>query len=73
MGSSTGNMLVDNKKVLSHIFNIALLIATHCEDELTIRKNLANLQKYGDIPFKFHPVIRSEKPVFILLTGSRIS
>ena len=68
MGSSTGNMLVDNKKVLSHIFEHSpMLIATHCEDELTIRKNLAEFkQKYGeDIPFKFHPVIRSEEACFL--------
>ena len=68
MGSSTGNMLVDNKEVLSHIFEHSpMLIATHCEDELTIRKNLAEFKgKYGnDIPFKSHPVIRSEEACFL--------
>ena len=68
MGSSTGNMLVDNKEVLSHIFEHSpMLIATHCEDELTIRKNLAEFkEKYGnDIPFKSHPVIRSEEACFL--------
>ena len=68
MGSSTGNMLVDNKEVLSHIFEHSpILIATHCEDELTIRKNLAEFkEKYGnDIPFKSHPVIRSEEACFL--------
>ena len=50
MGSSTGNMLVDNKETLSQIFkNSSLLIATHCEDEQTIRKNIAFFKKkYGD-------------------------
>ena len=68
MGSSTGNMLVDNKMVLNHIFKHSpMLIATHCEDELTIRKNLAEFkEKYGnDIPFKSHPVIRSEEACFL--------
>ena len=68
MGSSTGNMLVDNKEVLSHIFEHSpMLIATHCEDELTIRKNLAEFkEKYGnDIPFESHPVIRSEEACFL--------
>ena len=46
MGSSTGNMLVDNKETLSQIFkNSSLLIATHCEDEKTIRKNTAYFKK----------------------------
>jgi dihydroorotase len=41
MGSSTGNMLVDNTSTLEHLFaNVPMLIATHCEDEATIRKNL---------------------------------
>ena len=50
MGSSTGNMLVDNREVLKQIFEHSpMLIATHCEDELTIKKNLAEFkQKYGD-------------------------
>ncbi len=68
MGSSTGNMLVDNKQILSGIFEHSpMLIATHCEDELTIRKNLADFkQEYGDdIPFKYHPVIRSEEACFL--------
>ncbi|RCL72488.1 MAG: dihydroorotase, partial [Flavobacteriales bacterium] len=42
MGSSTGNMLVDNEKTLAGLFsNVPMLIATHCEDELTVQKNLA--------------------------------
>ncbi|MBR9861385.1 dihydroorotase [bacterium] len=62
MGSSTGNMLVDNVDTLRDIFSRAeLLIATHCEDEETIRKNTENYkEKYGeDIPFEAHPLIRS--------------
>lgn len=62
MGSSTGNMLVDNAQTLDKIFSkVPMLIATHCEDEATVRENLAKAQEqYGeDIPFEQHPVIRS--------------
>jgi dihydroorotase len=62
MGSSTGNMLVDDRKVLDTLFaNCPLLIATHCEDEATIRGNAAVArEKYGDnIPVTEHPNIRS--------------
>lgn len=62
MGSSTGNMLVDNEKTLEHIFSKApILVATHCEDEATIRHNLAIYkEKYGDdITIDMHPLIRS--------------
>jgi dihydroorotase len=68
MGSSTGNMLVDNKHTLSQIFkNSSLLIATHCEDEQTIRKNTAIFkEKYGEnIPFELHPTIRSEEACYL--------
>jgi dihydroorotase len=68
MGSSTGNMLVDNSETLSQIFkNSPLLIATHCEDEATIRKNTALYKgKYGDnIPFELHPIIRSEEACYL--------
>jgi len=62
MGSSTGNMLVDNEKTLEEIFkNSPTLIATHCEDEATIRKNVeVYKQKYGDdILPEYHAEIRS--------------
>ena len=62
MGSSTGNMLVDNEKTLDNLFSkVPMLIATHCEDEATIRQNLADAKaQYGeDIPIGMHPVIRS--------------
>ena len=68
MGSSTGKMLVDNKQTLSQIFkNSSLLIATHCEDEQTIRKNTAIFKaKYGEnIPFEMHPIIRSEEACYL--------
>ncbi len=68
LGSSTGNMLVDNGKVLEKIFSSTkLLIAVHCEDEETIKKNLLKYtKKYGeDIPVKFHPVIRSEEACYL--------
>lgn len=61
MGSSTGNMLVDNKETLSRIFSeVPLLIATHCEDEATIQANKAYYKSlYGDeLPVKYHPLIR---------------
>lgn len=62
MGSSTGNMLVDNEKTLDNLFSkVPMLIATHCEDEATIRANLAVAKaQYGDdIPVEMHPIIRS--------------
>mgnify|MGYP001203240952 FL=1 len=68
MGSSTGNMLVDNSKTLSQIFkNSPLLIATHCEDEATVKKNTTTFtKKYGEeIPFEMHPLIRSEEACFL--------
>ena len=68
MGSSTGNMLVDEEEVLDNIFkNCPMLIATHCEDEATIRKNLKEAEeKYGDaIPIEMHPIIRSEEACYL--------
>ncbi len=62
MGSSTGNMLVDNRKTLEGLFSeCELLIATHCEDEETIQKNLAYYKaKYNsNIPISAHPLIRN--------------
>ena len=62
MGSSTGNMLVDNRKTLEGLFSrVPMLMATHCEDEATIRKNMeVYRQKYGeDVPVHFHPDIRN--------------
>ncbi|MDC1363268.1 dihydroorotase [Flavobacteriaceae bacterium] len=68
LGSSTGNMLVDNPKVLEEIFSKTdLLISTHCEDEATIKKNLEQaIAIYGDdIPMEMHPEIRSEQACYI--------
>lgn len=68
LGSSTGNMLVDDPKTLENIFSkTKLLISAHCEDEATIKKNLATYQaEYGDdIPMEFHPKIRSEEACFL--------
>ena len=67
MGSSTGNMLVDNEEVLSEIFrNTKLLVATHCEDEPTIIQNTAAFrEKYGEfVPISAHPKIRSTEACF---------
>jgi dihydroorotase len=68
MGSSTGNMLVDNKETLSRIFaEVPMLIATHCEDEATIQKNKAFYkEKYGDdLPVRFHPLIRDAEACYL--------
>ena len=68
LGSSTGNMLVDNPEILENIFSKTdLLIAVHCEDEQTIRANTkAFVSEYGDdIPIKFHPTIRSEEACYL--------
>ncbi len=67
MGSSTGNMLVDNRDTLETLFRESpLLIATHCEDEATIRENTNRIkEKYGENPpFSVHPVIRSEEACY---------
>ncbi|PIE86401.1 MAG: dihydroorotase [Bacteroidia bacterium] len=64
MGSSTGNMLVDNPQSLSALFEkCPLLIAVHCEDEAIIRKNTDKYKKeFGDsLPIAFHPRIRNNK------------
>jgi dihydroorotase len=64
MGSSTGNLLVDNEKILENFFSrFPALIATHCEDEPTIRKNTEDFKnKYGeDLPIQYHPLIRSRE------------
>jgi dihydroorotase len=68
LGSSTGNMLVDDKEVLKNIFSkVKLRIALHCEDESTIRANMQSaIEKYGDdIPMDQHPVIRSEEACYL--------
>lgn len=68
LGSSTGNMLVDDEKVLEKIFKESpVLIAAHCEDEETIQKNLQEcVERYGDdIPIELHPKIRSEEACYI--------
>ena len=68
MGSSTGDMLVDNEVALENIFSeCPILIATHCEEEATIKRNLAEFKAiYGDdIPVKFHPLIRSDEACYI--------
>ena len=68
MGSSTGNMLVDNESTLTNLFSqVPLLIATHCEDEATVRANSALYkEKYGeDIPIEAHPLIRSEEACYL--------
>lgn len=67
MGSSTGNLLVDNPKTLESIFSrFPSLIATHCEDEPTIRKNTAEFkERYGeDMSVKFHPLVRSDEACY---------
>ena len=68
LGSSTGNMLVDDEEVLERIFkSTELVISAHCEDEETIRTNLSRYkEQYGDdIPVRFHPEIRSAEACYL--------
>ncbi|RTE54461.1 dihydroorotase [Arenibacter aquaticus] len=68
LGSSTGNMLVDNEEVIEKIFrNTEMVISAHCEDEATIRANMAAYkERYGDdIPINCHPMIRSEEACYL--------
>lgn len=68
LGSSTGNMLVDDEAVLKKIFSSTnLLIAAHCEDEKTIQDNLKKyIKTFGeDIPVALHPQIRSAEACYI--------
>lgn len=68
MGSSTGNMLVDKQETLEKIFSeVPMLIATHCEDEGTIKANTAAYkEKYGeDADVKYHPEIRNEEACYL--------
>ncbi len=68
LGSSTGNMLVDNEDVIEKIFsNTQMVISAHCEDEATIKNNMAAFKEtYGDdIPMNAHPLIRSAKACYI--------
>lgn len=68
LGSSTGNMLVDDPKILEKIFTSTdLLISVHCEDEATIKQNTQkHIEKYGDdIPMHCHPIIRSAEACYL--------
>ncbi len=66
MGSSTGNMLVDNEKTLENLFsNCELLIATHCEDEATVRHNTELYKNLGkEITAAYHPIIRNHEACY---------
>lgn len=68
LGSSTGNMLVDDWNALETIFKESpVIISAHCEDEETIKKSTAKfIDKFGDdIPIEYHPIIRSEDACYI--------
>jgi dihydroorotase len=68
LGSSTGNMLVDDEEVIEKIFrSTEMVISAHCEDESTIKRNLAEyINKYGDdIPIEYHHLIRSEEACYL--------
>jgi dihydroorotase len=68
MGSSTGNMLVDNRKTLEGLFSeVPMLMATHCEDEGTIRKNMEHYRAiHGEnIPIELHPIIRNVEGCYL--------
>jgi len=67
MGSSTGNMLVDNKKTLEHIFkNVDAIIVTHCENDVMIKEKQAKvIEEYGeDLPSYFHAIIRNDEACY---------
>ena len=67
MGSSTGNMLVDNESTLEKIFaEVDMLIATHCENEAVIKQNIAHYtSKFGEnLDISFHPKIRSAEACY---------
>ncbi|HAM11330.1 MAG: dihydroorotase [Bacteroidetes bacterium GWF2_41_9] len=67
MGSSTGNMLVDNEKALRDLFKRAhMIVSAHCEDETIVRRNSESFrQKYGEnVPVHLHPLIRSREACF---------
>ena len=67
MGSSTGNMLVDNEETLNRVFaEIPLLIVTHCEDETIIQQNISHYKKLlgEDIPVQYHPLIRNAEACY---------
>ncbi len=68
MGSSTGNMLVDNPKTLERLFaESPMLIAAHCEDEATIKSNMDHYKQLlgNDISVQFHPKIRSTEACYL--------
>lgn len=68
MGSSTGNMLVDNRDTLDKLFsNVNMLIATHCEDEATVRANMQKYEEeYGDkLDASYHPIIRNVEGCYL--------
>jgi dihydroorotase len=68
MGSSTGNMLVDNEQTLENLFSKShILLATHCEDEATVRANTAIFkERFGDNPHpSIHPQVRDEKACYL--------
>ncbi len=68
MGSSTGNMLVDNPNTIENIFaQSPMLVATHCEDEATIKSNLEHYKQLlgENIPVQLHPKIRSEAACYL--------
>jgi len=67
MGSSTGNMLVDNEITLHRVFSeVPLLIVTHCEDEATIKANIQHYKELlgDDIPVEYHPLIRNAEACY---------
>lgn len=67
MGSSTGNMLVDNEQTLADIFRLSpVLVATHCEDEATVKANMARARAaFGEnVPVAMHPIIRSAEACY---------
>ncbi len=67
MGSSTGNMLVDNEETLNRVFSeLEMLIVTHCEDEGIIQHNIQHYKELlgEEIPIEYHPLIRNAEACY---------
>lgn len=67
LGSSTGDMLVNNQEVLAELFRqTPMLVAAHCEDETIIQRNIQSArEKFGEqVPFTWHPLIRNEEACY---------
>ena len=65
LGSSTGDLLVDNETSIEQIFSLGQLVATHCEDEATIRHNMQVVKEQGESDPSIHPFVRSREACYL--------